>query len=103
MSAYNEGLFNQTVIDQALVRLYSALVKLGYFDPPSATPYRSIGWSEVATPASEALALKAAEEGIVLIKNDGILPLSLPTDHNTTIALIGSWANATSMVSKKHR
>ncbi len=93
--AYDQGLFNETVIDQALVRLYTALVKLGYFDPASATPYRSLGWSDVATSDAEALALKAAEEGIVLIKNDGILPLQLPTDHNTTIALLGSWANAT--------
>ncbi|KAK5238432.1 hypothetical protein LTR47_000175 [Exophiala xenobiotica] len=96
--AYDQGLFNETVIDQALVRLYTALVKLGYFDPASATPYRSLGWSDVATSAAEALALKAAEEGIVLIKNDGILPLQLPTDHNTTIALLGSWANATTMM-----
>lgn len=97
-AAYNEGLFNETVLDQALVRLYSALVKLGYFDPANATTYRSLGWSDVATSASEALALQAAEEGIVLIKNDGLLPLSLPTDRNTTIALIGSWANATTMM-----
>lgn len=86
------------MIDQALVRLYSALIKLGYFDPASATPYRSLGFGDVATPDSRALALKAAEEGMVLLKNDGTLPLSLPTDHNTTIAMIGSWANATTQM-----
>lgn len=52
----------------------------------------------MSTSDSEALALKAAEEGIVLLKNDGLLPLSLPTSHNTTIAVVGSWANATTMM-----
>lgn len=81
-----------------MVRLYTALVKLGYFDPASATPYRSLGWSDVATPSAEALALQAAEEGIVLIKNNGVLPLQFPTGRNTTIALLGSWANATTQM-----
>ncbi|KIV81736.1 hypothetical protein, variant [Exophiala sideris] len=96
--AFGEGLFNQSVIDQSLVRLYTALVKLGYFDPASATPYRSLGWSDVATAPAEALTLKAAEEGIVLIKNNGVLPLQLPQGRNTTIGLFGSWANATTQM-----
>jgi xylan 1,4-beta-xylosidase len=97
-SAYNEGLFNESVIDQALIRQYSALVKLGYFDPASASPYRSLDFTNVSTPYAESLALKAAEEGIVLLKNDGTLPLSLPMTGNTSIALIGSWANATTQM-----
>lgn len=91
-TAYSEGLFNETVIDQAIVRLYSSLIKLGYFDPPSATPYRSLTFANVSTPSAKQLALKAAEEGIVLLKNDGTLPLR---STNVSVALIGSWANAT--------
>lgn len=97
-SAYSEGLFDESVIDQAVVRLYSALIKLGYFDSASATPYRSLGFKDVSTPASEALALTAAEEGIVLLKNDGTLPLSLPSNKKTTIALIGGLANSTTQM-----
>jgi xylan 1,4-beta-xylosidase len=94
-AALEQGLIDEAVLDQALVRMYSAMVKLGYFDPSSASTYRSLAWSDVSTPDSEKLATRAAEEGMVLLKNDGILPLALPTDHNTTIAIIGSWANAT--------
>lgn len=97
-SAYSDGLFDESVIDKAVMRLYSALIKLGYFDSASATPYRSLGFKDVSTPAAEALALKAAEEGIVLLKNDGTLPLSLPTDKITTIAMIGGLANSTTQM-----
>ena len=95
-AALEQGLFNESTLDQALVRQYSSLVKLGYFDPVDATPYRFLAWSDVSTPASEYLAYKAAVEGITLLKNDGILPLSIHA--NTTIALLGDWANATSQM-----
>jgi xylan 1,4-beta-xylosidase len=60
--------------------------------------YRKIGWNNVSTPAAQDLALKAAEEGMVLLKNDGTLPLSFPEDRNTTILLLGGWANATNQM-----
>lgn len=49
-SAYSEGLFDESVTDQSVVRLYSALIKLGYFDSASATPCRSLGFKDVSTP-----------------------------------------------------
>ena len=97
-AAFSQGLFNQSQIDRAVMKLYSALIRLGYFDPASATPYRSLGFSDVATPAAGALALKSAEEGIVLLKNDGTLPLQMASGQNTTIAFIGGWANATTQM-----
>ncbi|KAF2768813.1 1,4-beta-D-xylosidase [Teratosphaeria nubilosa] len=93
--AYEQGLFNISVLDQALVRQYSSLVRLGYFDG-DAVPYRSLDWSDVNTPASQQLAYQAAVEGITLLKNDGTLPISIGS--NTTIALIGGWANATTQM-----
>lgn len=92
--AYEEGLINDTVIDQALVRLYAAQVRLGVFDPASSTAYRGLGFPDVNTQEAQGLALKAAEEGIVLIKNDGTLPIDVQSNTSLTLALIGPWANA---------
>ncbi|KAK0478837.1 glycoside hydrolase superfamily [Armillaria novae-zelandiae] len=92
-AAFEQGLFNETTLDQALIRLYSALVRLGYFDPPEEQPYRQLSFNDVSTPEAQNLAYKAAVEGIVLLKNDGLLPLSL--QNISSIALIGGWANAT--------
>ncbi|KAF7593193.1 hypothetical protein BBP40_011823 [Aspergillus hancockii] len=93
-SAFEQELYTNETLDNALVRLYSSLVKLGYFDPADNQPYRSIGWSDVFTPAAEELAHRAAVEGIVLLKNEGILPLK----PNGTIAIIGPYANATTQM-----
>jgi beta-D-xylosidase 4 len=46
---------------------------------------------QISTTAAEALALQATEEGIVLLKNDGTLPLS---SIEGVLALIGPWAAA---------
>ena len=91
--AFAQGLVNETVLDQALVRQYSSLIRLGWFDPPEKQPYRQLGFSDVATNASQQLAYRAAVEGVVLLKNDGLLPLSL--DSSTSLGLFGEWANAT--------
>ena len=87
---------NESYLTTALLRQYTALVNLGYFDPPSSSPYRSISWGDVSTPASQQLAYEAAAKGMTLFKNDGILPLQVPT--NSTVALIGGWANATTQM-----
>ncbi|KAK4167225.1 family 3 putative glycoside hydrolase [Cladorrhinum sp. PSN259] len=90
VGAYNQSLLPEATIDRALLRLYEGLIRAGYFNPPESDPYRSIGWSQVNTPKAQALALQAAIDGIVLLKNNGTLPINLA---NKTVALIGHWAN----------
>ena len=93
--AYAQGLFNENILDQALIRQYSSLVRLGYFDG-EAVPYRSLNFGDVNTPSAQQLAYRAASEGITLLKNDGLLPM--PITSNMSIAIIGDWANATTQM-----
>jgi beta-D-xylosidase 4 len=95
-AAFQQKLFNESTLDQALIRQYSSLIRLGYFDPPAEQPYRQLTFSDVNTPSSQALAYRAAVEGITLLKNDGLLPLKL--SPSSSIALIGDWANASTQM-----
>ena len=109
--ALARGLVTTADLKQALVRQYASLVRyvlhhfllltgslnnarrrLGYFDPPESQPFRQLGWTDVNTPDAQQLARTAAVEGIVLLKNDGTLPLAKSV---TKIALVGPWGNAT--------
>ena len=94
-AAYQQGLYNISTLDRSLIRRYASLVKLGYFDPAASQPYRQYTWADVDTTSSQALALQAAEEGIVLLKNDGTLPLS---SSLKLLALIGPWGMATTQM-----
>ena len=85
--AVHQGLIHEADIDVSLRRLFVARMKLGLFDPPGMVPYTSIPFSNVNSPAHRALARKAAEESVVLLKNDGALPLR--TAKYRTIAVIG--------------
>ncbi|KAK3694495.1 glycoside hydrolase superfamily [Podospora appendiculata] len=89
VGAYNQTLLSEATIDRALRRLYEGLIRAGYFDPAGASTYRFIGWPKVNTPEAQELALRSAAEGIVLLKNDGLLPLRLA---GKSVALVGHWA-----------
>ncbi|GME52302.1 glycoside hydrolase family 3 protein [Neofusicoccum parvum] len=90
--ALEQGLINESALDTSLIRQFSMLVRLGHFDPAESQPYRQINASAINSPRGQDLALRAAIEGTVLLKNDGTLPVNLA---NTSVALIGDWANAT--------
>ena len=85
--AVHNGLISEAEIDVSLRRLFLARMKLGLFDPPSMVPYTAIPYSEVNSPAHRALAQDVADKSMVLLKNDGILPLKMA--KYKTIAVIG--------------
>ena len=81
-------------IDRAVERTFNVLVRLGYFDPPEIQPYRQLNKNDVDTDHARQLALAAAQESIVLLKNTNkALPLTLNQLQNKKIALIGPTAD----------
>lgn len=91
-SAFSSQAFSQATLDLALLRQYRGLIHAGYFDPPS-SQYRNLSASNINTPQAQSLALRAAEEGTVLLSNtNSTLPLSLSSGKS--LAMIGFWANA---------
>jgi beta-glucosidase len=84
--AVQKGLVDEAALDRSLERLFTARFRLGMFDPPERVPYAQIPFEVNDCPAHRELALQAARESIVLLKNNGLLPLK---DNFRSIAVIG--------------
>lgn len=89
--AVARGLVSEAEIDEALARLLTIRFRLGAFDPPARDPYASIPYSVLESESHKAHALKMAHESIVLLRNDGILPLR---DNLRRIVVLGPNADA---------
>ena len=99
LDAVKEGYLKESEIDTALVRLFTARIKLGLFDPPDMVPYTKIDPQELDSPAHRALARQIANESMVLLKNDGVLPLKTPsTSSALKIAVVGPLADQTKVL-----
>lgn len=85
--ALDLGLLEEKDLDQALERVLSARFRLGDFDPPERVPYATISKEKINCLEHRELAYEAAQKTIVLLKNDGILPLK--KDKVKSIAVIG--------------
>jgi beta-glucosidase len=73
--AVQDKLLKESELDTAVGRMLEARFRLGMFDPPALVPYAKIAATEYDTPQNDALALRMARESVVLLKNDGLLPL----------------------------
>ena len=85
--ALDRGLLEVKDLDRALERVLSARFRLGEFDPPEMVPYSSITKERLDSKEHRDLALEVAQKSIVLLKNNGILPLQ--GDKIRSIAVIG--------------
>jgi beta-glucosidase len=91
IDAVEQGYLSESAIDTALIRLFTARIRLGMFDPVEMVPYSNLRESELDSAAHRALARQMANESMVLLKNDGALPLK----SVKSIALVGPIANQT--------
>eukprot|EP00944_MAST-04C_sp_MAST-4C-sp1_P007923 g7923.t1 len=108
-AAVKQGVLKESDLDEALVRVFKHYIMLGVLDDPSFVEYRNIskyGPMQVDSGEHRALAQSAAEQGMILLKNDNVgtngRPI-LPLDASQTIAVIGPHFNATEdMISIYH-
>jgi beta-glucosidase len=92
IDAVQQGYLPEDTLDTALIRLFTARIKLGMFDPPAMVPYASIDEKELDSAEHRAEARKLSEESMVLLKNDGLLPLK---PGIRKIAVVGPLADQT--------
>ena len=88
VDAVHLGLLKESELDESLTRLFTARIRLGMFDPSSQVAFNKIPMSAVDSSAHRELALQATRESIVLLKNNGVLPLR----HAGRIAVVGPTA-----------
>jgi beta-xylosidase len=84
------GDVSESIVDIALTRVLRQKCELGLLDPSWKPPRPSI--VDLDPPASRALARRLAEESVVLLSNDGVLPLRA----GARVALVGAQADTTS-------
>ena len=87
--ALDKGYLTEEILDRSVLRVLKQKLRLGLMDDP----YVSVEDAErtVRNEEAKALAYKAAKESIILLKNDGLLPLS--SDKVRRIAVFGQAAN----------
>ncbi len=94
VKAVHDGLMSEQEIDRSVDRLFTARFELGLFDNPAKVKYAQIPFSEDDSAAHRELALVTADKSIVLLKNEGLLPLK----KSATIAVVGPNAASLSAV-----
>lgn len=89
LNAYEEGMISKELLQKSAIRLFTTRFLLGMFDE---TEYDSIPYEVVECKEHIDLSVEAAHKSVVLLKNDGILPLN--KERLKTIGVIGPNANS---------
>jgi beta-glucosidase len=87
--ALDRGLLTESDVDVAVRHVLTARFRLGEFDPAEGNPYAGITEEVINCPAHQELAREAARQSIVLLRNDGLLPL-----RPAKVAVVGPLADA---------
>jgi beta-glucosidase len=95
LDAVKQGFLKESDIDVAVTRLFTARMKLGMFDPPEMVPYTKIDEKLLDSAEHREMARKLADESMVLLKNDGVLPLKT---SGIKIAVVGPLADQTKVL-----
>jgi beta-glucosidase len=98
--AVRQGLLTEQDLDRALTRILEARFRLGLLNRPEDRPFPGIAATDYDTPAHRAVALETARQSLVLLKNDGLLPLKavprriavIGPNANSVEALVGNYA-----------
>lgn len=88
--ALARGLLDESDVDTALRHSLAVRFRLGEFDEPAGNPYTELTEDVINCAAHQALAAEAARQSVVLLKNEGILPL--PADPGV-VAVLGPLAD----------
>ncbi len=90
-AALERGLVSVADLDVALRRLFKLRFMLGMFDPPENVAWAAIPPTANCQPGHQQLALEAARDSLVLLKNDGVLPWN--PQQVKTLAVLGPTAD----------
>ena len=93
--AVRRGDIKEADLDRSLRRLLIARFEVGDFDPDTMNPWTALPESTIASPEHKQLALDMARKSIVLLKNNGVLPLATET---TNVVVMGPNANDSVMM-----
>ena len=92
LQAVHEGLLKEADIDRAVTHLFTTRMRLGLLGAPEQKKYANIPYEVVDSPVHQTLNLEVARRSVILLKNDGVLPLR--PDKIRTIGVIGPNADS---------
>ncbi len=95
LDGIKQGVISESDLDVHLRRTLMGRFELGMFDPAEMSPWADLGEEVISSEEHDALARKAAREAIVMLKNNGALPLSKSIK---TIAVVGPNADDAAML-----